>query len=115
MRSRPSPGLFRQAFYAGVLVVGAFHAPSAIAADWRYCLALSPGQHTVYMSTPFADEQSMEATEAEFGQALDRANLRHDTVQCPLGDAQSIAGMKSQAIQYNQANGNKVVQFDWRP
>jgi hypothetical protein len=95
--------------------IGAFHARDARAAEWRYCLASSPARHTVYVSPPFADDQSMEATEAEFGEALDHAMLQHDAVQCPLGNAQSITTMKSQAIQYNQASGNKVVQLNWRP
>jgi hypothetical protein len=95
--------------------IGAFHAAGARAAEWRYCLALSPAQHTVYVSPPFADDQSMETTEAEFGRALDHAMLQHDAVQCPLGNPQSITAMKSHAIQYNQASGNKVVQLNWRP
>ncbi len=95
--------------------IGMFHARDAAATEWRYCLAVSPARHTVYMSPPFADDESMEVTEAEFGQALDHALLQHDSVQCPLGSAQSIAGMKSHAIQYNQASGNRVVQLNWRP
>lgn len=95
--------------------IAMFHVRDASAADWRYCLAISQARHTVYMSAPFADNESMEATEAEFGQALDHALLQHNDVQCPLGSAQSIASMKSQAIQYNEASGNKVVQLNWRP
>ena len=95
--------------------IGGFPAHQAAAADWRYCLAIAPAQHTVYMSAPFADDQSMETTESEFGRALDRAAVQHDAVQCPLGNAQSITSMKAQAIQYNQASGNKIVQLNWRP
>ncbi len=99
----------------GAIFFGAFPARDALAAEWRYCLAVSPAQHTVYVSPPFADDELMEATEAEFGEALDHALLQHNAVQCPLGNAQSITTMKSQAIQYNQASGNKVVQLNWRP
>jgi len=98
-----------------VFLIGAWNGGAARAADWRYCLAVSPAQHTVYMSAPFSDDETMETVEAEFGSALDRALVQHDSVQCPLGNAQSIAGMKAQAIQYNQASGNKVVQLNWRP
>lgn len=98
-----------------VLLIGGLDGRVAQAAEWRYCLAVSPAQHTVYMSTPFADDQSMETIEAEFGRALDHALVQHQSVQCPQGDAQSIATMKVQAIQYNQASGNKVVQLNWRP
>ncbi|MGB7037183.1 MAG: hypothetical protein WBD71_16845 [Xanthobacteraceae bacterium] len=100
---------------AGAAFIGVLHAPAALAADWRYCLAVSPARHTVYMSPPFADDQSMETTEGEFAQALDHALLQHDAVQCPRGNAQSITTMKSQAIKFNQASGNKVVQLNWRP
>ncbi len=97
------------------VLVGGLHGRAAQAAEWRYCLAVSPAQHTVYMSAPFADDEPMETTEAQFGRALDNASLQHDSVQCPLGNAQSIAAMKLQAMQYNQASGNKVVQLNWRP
>jgi hypothetical protein len=97
------------------LLTGGLDVRAAQAADWRYCLALSPDQHTVYMSAPFSDDEPMEATEADFGRALDRALVQHESVQCPLGNPQSITAMKSQAIQYNQALGNKIVQLNWRP
>ncbi len=97
------------------LLIAGLSGPAAQAAEWRYCLADSPARHTVYMSAPFADDEPMETTEARFGRALDSASLQHDSVQCPLGNAQSIAAMRLQAIQYNQASGNKVVQLNWRP
>lgn len=96
-------------------LIGAWDGGVAHAADWRYCLAIAPAQHTVYMSAPFSDDEPMETVESEFGRALDHALVQHDSVQCPLGNAQSIASMKAQAIQYNQASGNKVVQLNWRP
>ncbi len=98
----------------GLLVV-ALDGGAARAAEWRYCLAVAPAQHTVYMSAPFSADESMETIESEFGRALDHALMHHDSVQCPLGNAQSIAGMKAQAIQYNQASGNTVIQLNWRP
>ncbi len=97
------------------LLIGGLCGHGALAADWRYCLAVAPAQHTVYMSAPFADDGSMEAVESEFGRALDQAAMRHDSVQCPLGNAQSIAGMKAHAVKFNQKSGNKVVQLNWRP
>jgi hypothetical protein len=87
---------------------------AARAAEWRYCLASSP-QRTVYISTPFPTDLPMEDIEVAFGRALDDAQLRHDSVQCPRGDAQSIAAIKVQSIQYSQASGDKVVQLNWRP
>jgi len=98
----------------GLLVV-ALDGGAARAAEWRYCLAVAPAQHTVYMSAPFSDDESMETIESEFGRALDHALMQHDSVQCPLGNAQSIASMKAQAIQYSQASGNKVIQLNWQP
>ncbi len=96
-------------------LIGGLCGHGALAAEWRYCLAVSPARHTVYMSAPFSDNELMETVESEFGRALDHASVQHDSVQCPLGNAQSILGMKAQAIQYNQASGNKVVQLNWRP
>jgi hypothetical protein len=98
-----------------VLTVASWDCGTARAADWRYCLAIAPAKHTVYMSAPFSDGEPMETIESAFAQALDRAMVQHDSVQCPRGSAQTIAGMKAQAIQYNQASGNKVVQLNWRP
>jgi hypothetical protein len=98
-----------------VLLTGAWSGGGARAADWRYCLAVSPARHTVYMSAPFSNDESMDTVESEFADALDHASVQHDSVQCPLGNAQSILSMKAQAIQYNQASGNKVVQLNWRP
>ena len=105
----------RRILFVTAFLIGAWEAGVAHAADWRYCLAVSPARHTVYMSAPFSDDESMEAVESEFADALDHASVQHDSVQCPLGNAQSILGMKAQAIQYNQASGNKVVQLNWRP
>ncbi len=97
------------------VLIGALDARAAQAAEWRYCIAPSSAQRTIYMSTSFPNNESMETIEAAFGRALDRAMLQHDSVQCPRGDAQSIAAMKLQAIQFNQASGNKIVQLNWRP
>jgi hypothetical protein len=97
------------------VVMACLHGRAAQAAEWRYCLALSPTQRTVYISAPFATDVAMETIEAEFGAALDRASVAHDAVQCPRGEAETVAAMKVQSIQYNQANGNKVVQMNWRP
>jgi hypothetical protein len=36
-------------------------------------------------------------------------------VQCPLGNQETIATMRLQAMQFNRASGNKVVEFDWQP
>jgi len=100
----------------GLAVLSAGLPGRAEAAEWRYCLATAAARHTVYMSASFPTDEPMETIESAFGSALDRASLPHDSVQCPRsGDAQSIAAMKLQAIQYSQASGNKVVQINWRP
>ncbi len=97
------------------VLIGALNGRAAQAAEWRYCIAPSSAQRTIYMSAPFPNDEPMETIEAAFGRVLDQALLQHDSVQCPRGDAQSIAAMKLQAIQFNQASGNKVVQLNWRP
>jgi hypothetical protein len=102
-----------------ILIATAFLLPlpfgAARASDWRYCIAPSPAQHTIYMSALFPSDEAMETTEAEFGQVLDRAMLQHESVQCPRGEVDTIAGMKQQTIKYNEASGTKVVQLNWRP
>jgi hypothetical protein len=90
-------------------------ARAAHAADWRYCLAPSSGDRIVYVSTPFPEEEPLETIESAFGRALDYAHLRHDSVQCPRGDADTIAAMKVQTTEFNEASGSKVVQLNWRP
>ncbi len=100
--------------WAAVLVAG-LNARAARAAEWRYCLAIAPSQHAVYMSAPFPNDTPMETLEAAFAHALDRARVEHDAVQCPRGSQESIATMRLQAMQYNRASGNKIVEFDWQP
>ena len=107
--------LLRSKLLGLVLLMCGLCGHGAVAAEWRYCLAVSPAAHTVYMSPPFSENQPMEAVESEFGRALDRAAVQHDAVQCPLGNAQSIASMKAHAVKFNQESGNKVVQLNWRP
>jgi hypothetical protein len=89
---------------------------AARAEDWRYCLAPLHAEHKVYMSSPFFTTKSMERLQDEFASALSRAGLRHGAVQCPRGDEQSIAVMRSQAERFNRESGNAVVEFDrWSP
>ncbi len=97
------------------ILMTALFASAVQAADWRYCLAPSSGDRTIYMSEPFPEEAPLEAIESGFGRALDDAHLRYDSVQCPRGDAHGIAAMKAQAIAFNEAAGSKVVQLKWRP
>jgi hypothetical protein len=97
------------------MLIGALKASTARAAEWRYCLAATPAQHKVYMSAPFQNNMTMETLEAAFGQALDRAQVQHDAVQCPRGDESTIAGMKAQAIHYSREVGDRVIDFNWRP
>jgi hypothetical protein len=69
----------------------------------------------MYVSPAFASDQALSTIETAFGRELDRAKVQHDSVQCPRGDAQTIAAKRAQAIRFNQTNGNKVVEIDWRP
>jgi len=105
----------QQALLWIAILVAGLTGRAAQAAEWRYCVALSPAQRTLYMSPPFATDEPMETMEAAFGSVLDHASIQHDTVQCPRGEAGSIAAMRQQSIQYGQASGNKVVQLNWRP
>jgi hypothetical protein len=104
----------RTLILAAVLIAPVGARPAS-AAEWRYCIAAVPAQHKIYMSAAFPTDTAMETLEAAFSQALDRAQIQHDSVQCPRGDQQSIAAMKLQAIKFNRDSGNKVVEFNWQP
>ena len=55
----------------------------SVAADgWQYCLASSPREKKVYISTPFAKIADLKLTQATFAESL--AQTEHDPVQCPV-------------------------------
>jgi hypothetical protein len=108
-------GQVRQALLWTAVLFAGLNGRAAQATEWRYCVALSPAQRTLYMSPPFATDESMETIESEFGGVLDHGSIQHDAVQCPRGEAGSIAAMRQQSIQYSQASGDKVVQLNWKP
>ena len=105
----------RRILLCSAFLIASLHARTTEAAEWRYCLATSSKGHTIYLSTPFSNDAAMTEIESAFGHFLDRTLLRYDSIQCPRGDERSIATMKVHAIQYNQVNGNKVVQLNWAP
>jgi ABC-type sugar transport system substrate-binding protein len=106
----------RTAIAAIAVAAVALAAGTARAEDWRYCLAPLRAEHKVYISVPFFTTKSMERLQDEFASALARAGLRHGAVQCPRGDEQSIAAMRTQAARFNRESGNAVVDFDrWDP
>ena len=97
-------------------VAGLLGIAPAQAEDWRYCLTTLASGHRVYVSVSFPTAKSMERLQDEFAGALARAGIQHGAVQCPRGDAQSIAIMRGQAVRFNRDSGNTVVVFDhWRP
>jgi hypothetical protein len=108
-------GRKQQLLLFGTLMIGLLNVQPASAADWRYCLASLHAQNIVYVSQTFQTDQELSAVENAFGRELNRKNLQHDSVQCPRGDAQTIAGKRAQAIRYNRANDNNVVEIDWGP
>jgi hypothetical protein len=90
---------------------------TAMAAEWRYCLALSREEHRVYMSTPFPTSATMAAVEAAFDRTLTLSRLRHDEVQCPRSDnEQSALIMQQQASRYNRSrDGSEITNLNWKP
>ena len=89
---------------------------SAAAAEWRFCIAPANQEHRIYMTAPFPTATPMEAMESGFHQVLDRAGLRHDSVQCPTGATeQAIRAMRQHADDFNRQRGNEVVSVDWKP
>jgi hypothetical protein len=88
----------------------------AFAAEWRFCIAPANQEHKIYMTAPFLTATPMEVLENGFGQVLDRAGRRHDSVQCPTGPTeQAVRGMRQHADDFNRQMGNEVSPVDWKP
>jgi hypothetical protein len=88
----------------------------ATAGEWRYCLAPSHSENTVYMSPVFPTDLPMGSAESDFGSVLQRARYHYDDVQCPLSDNETSAlAMQRQTIDYNRQLGNRIVDLPWRP
>jgi hypothetical protein len=101
---------------ASALVATTLLPRSALAADWRYCLAPSHAERKIYISSPFPATVSMDDAESQFGQVLSRMSMRFDDVQCPRADDEAGAQtMQQHAIQVNSEMGNQIVELPWRP
>lgn len=82
--------------------------------DWQYCLALSYGEHVAYFSAPFPVSGNVAHSEITFRDALSDSDRRFDIVQCPRADSRAqIAYMRAHAIDFNQQEGNRVLQIGW--
>jgi len=98
------------------LALTALLSQTALAEDWRYCLAPSHAEHKIYISSPFPAIVSMDDAESQFGRTLSRSGYRFDDVQCPRSDDESGAlTMREHAIAMNRDLGNQVVDLRWRP
>ena len=99
-----------------LLLVQAAGLEIALAAEWRFCIAPSNGEHKIYMTAPFFAVTSMEAMESAFHLALERSGRRHDAVQCPTGaNEQAVRTMRLHADEFNRQMGVEVIPVDWRP
>jgi hypothetical protein len=91
-------------------------ASSAMAGEWRYCLAPSQAEHKIYMTAPFSVNAGADDSEARFDDALGGMHLRHDDVQCPhSNDEASAVADKQYAVEFNRKSGNQVVNLRWPP
>ena len=89
---------------------------TALAEDWRYCLAPSHAERKTYISRPFPATASMDDAESQFGRTLSRMGLRFDDVQCPRSDDETGAlTMQQHAVAVNRELGNQVIDVPWRP
>jgi hypothetical protein len=99
---------------AGLLIIASPHA--AQAAEWRFCIAPDNQERRIYITAPFLTSIAMETMESGFHQALERANRRHDSVQCPTGPGeQAVRAMRAHADDFNRQLGTEVVPVDWKP
>ena len=102
-------------FIVGFAILIAF-SQTASAAEWRYCLAPSEVEHKVYFSGAFTTSADSWSADNSFDQALIKAGLGHDEVQCPrAGDENSIMTMLKDAVTYNQRVGRKIIYVPWEP
>jgi hypothetical protein len=85
------------------------------AGDWRYCLGISTTQYKIYMSNPFPATRQSDA-EHSFGQALDKSDIQHDSVQCPLNVSEKDAWLsRANTVQFNAGRGYALINIDWNP
>jgi hypothetical protein len=105
-----------RALLATVLLMMILLPQTALAGDWRYCLAPSHADRKVYISPPFPATLSMDDAESQFGGLLGASGIRFDDVQCPRGDGQTaVLTMQQHAITINRELGNKVINLTWKP
>lgn len=98
------------------LALTALLSQTALADDWRYCLAPSHAEHKIYISRPFLATVSMDDAESQFGRTLSRMGLRFDDVQCPRSDDETgVLTMQQHAIAVNREQGNQIIDLPWRP
>lgn len=98
------------------LALTAMVSQTALAEDWRYCLAPSHAQHKTYISPPFPATVSMDDAESQFGRTLAASGLRFDDVQCPRSDSRTGAlTMQQHAITVNRELGNQIINLRWKP
>jgi hypothetical protein len=70
---------------------------------------------TCYISNPFPVTTQSNA-ENSFGQALDKAYIQHNSVQCPLGASEKDAWlMRAYTAQFNAGRGYAFIDIDWKP
>jgi hypothetical protein len=96
-----------------VICAGSFH--SALADDWRYCLAPSYADHRVYITVPFRTTASLDDVETSFHKHLIRIGLSHDIVQCPRGAAEEVVlARRRHSVVFNRQSNNDVINIDWK-
>ncbi len=82
----------------------------AQAAGWQYCLGVSNADRRIYMG-PIGTEQS--GADPLFADAIARAGIKVDEVQCPRADTHAaMEEMQRYAQQFNRNRGMVVVPFN---
>jgi hypothetical protein len=86
------------------------------AAEWRYCLSVNSAEKKVYVTQPFASDETTVALAEAFDDALSRSAIAHGGCQCPRSEAEKIARQNRQdAIGYNRQKGIEPVAITWPP
>ena len=99
---------------ATILVLSLLGLRPASAANWRYCLALSRADQTIFLTAPFPADADPSRAQSRFADELNAARLPYDDIQCPRADDEASATvMRHYAMSFNQRAGNKVVTLPW--
>jgi hypothetical protein len=87
---------------------------SALAEDWRYCVAQDEANGRFYLSEAFPSDKPIDSIEHAFNAFLDKTGVNHHWGVCPRADnAFDAAADVAHAAQYNKLMGLEQRTVTW--